>query len=221
MAELFVGTAAVAAGAGGTEAGIGATALIGGSSAWTGAAATSGLIGSGGSVTAAGLGGFLGTTALVGGLGLGALGMMQQGQAAAAQARGQQAVAEYNAKVQEQHARAIELQTQYKQNRLAEQASRQESSLLAAAGASGTVPSVGSPLMIQAKQAAQSELDNLMTGYTGNIAASQARSQGTIDSLQAGIYGQQARNYGTAGMIGAGTSLLTGFGDYAAKKYGY
>jgi hypothetical protein len=150
------------------------------------------------------------------GLGVQALGMFQQGAAASAQAKGQQAVAEYNARVAEQQAKSIEQQTAYKQQLQSQEAARIASSQRAAMGASGAVISEGTPLMIQAKQAAQAELDQLMTGYTGQTAAGQARSQGAIDTLQAGIYGQQARSASKSGLIGAGTSLLSGFG-----KLGY
>jgi len=43
-------------------------------------------------------------------------------------------------------------------------------------------------------------------------------SQGNMDRLQANIYGQRAKNEATAGYLKAGTSLLTGFGQYSAIK---
>lgn len=161
------------------------------------------------------------TAAAVGGIGLAGYGQMAQGQAIAQQAEGQAAIADYNAKVQEQEARAAEAATVYEQNRQAEEARRLSSGLLANAGASGLVPSQGAPLMVEAEQAAQSELDNLMIGYKGQLAASRARSQGTVDSLQEGIYRRSSRNASLAGGIGSGTTLLSGFGELAARKYGY
>jgi hypothetical protein len=158
---------------------------------------------------------------VAGGVGLGALGIYQQGQAAAAAAKGQQAVAEYNAKVAQQQATSIDRQTEYRTRMRAEQAAQQQSGLLAAAGASGVVPSEGSPLMVQAAQAAESELDTLMIGYQGQVAAAQQRSQAGLDTLQAGIYGQQAGYASTAGLIGAGTTLLQGFGNYSLRRQGF
>jgi len=156
-----------------------------------------------------------------GGIVTSAIGQYQAGQAAAAQAEGAKAMAEYNAKLAEREAMAVERQTEYAQKRKAEAAARYAGSLRAGMGAAGVVPGEGTPLLIEAKQAAQAELENLMLGYQGQIAAGRARSQASLDRLQASIYGQRASNLQRAGYLGAGTTLLTGFGDYAARKYGY
>jgi hypothetical protein len=140
-----------------------------------------------------------------------ALGQWQAGRAQAEEAQGQAAVAAYNARVQEQEAAAIEAQTAFKQKRQAEEAGRYASTLRANLGASGVVPGEGTPLLIEARQAAEAELDQLMIGYQGQIGAARARSAGAVDMMQADIYRRKARNYGTAGAIGAGTTLLTGF----------
>lgn len=161
------------------------------------------------------------TSLIAAGIGMTALGQYQAGQAAAAQAAGQQAMAEYNAKVAEQQAKTEELRSQYESRRQAEAAERYKSELAAGIGASGVVSSEGTPLLIQARQAAEAELDNLMIGYEGQTAASRARSQAALDKMQAGIYGTASRNASMAGMMGAGTSLLTGFGQYYGRKYGY
>jgi hypothetical protein len=145
--------------------------------------------------------------------------MYQQGQAASAQAQGQQAMSNYNAQVAEQEAKATEARAGYESRQQAEQANRYASSMQAAIGASGTVSTAGTPLLIQAKQAAQSELENLMIGYSGQVGADRARSQATLDRLQGGIYGQQAKNARLAGTVGAGSSLLQGFGQFATTRY--
>jgi hypothetical protein len=146
------------------------------------------------------------------GLGLEAVGMIGQGAAASAQAKGQQAVAEYNAKVATQQAAAEQQATLYKQRLTAEAANRTAGTLRANLGASGVVPSEGTPLQLQAQQASQAEIDQLMLGYQGSVAEQQQMDQATLDRLQASIYGKQAQSAMTAGMIGAGTTLLTGFG---------
>lgn len=161
------------------------------------------------------------TILTAGGIALAAVGQIGAGNAAAAQAEGQAAVANYNAKVQEQEARSQEAQATFRQRRQAEEAARIASSLQAGLGASGAVSSEGTPLLIQAKQAAESELDNLLIGYEGQLGASRSRSQAALDRMQAGIYGQQAGYARMGGMIGAGSTLLTGFGTMAARKYGY
>jgi sRNA-binding protein len=146
-----------------------------------------------------------------GAIGMEALGQYQSGQAAAAQAKGQQAVAEYNAKVAEQQAKAEEQATAYKQRTAAEEAARYQSSIEAGLGTSGVVQNEGAPLLVQATQAAQSELDNMMIGYEGQVAAGQSRNQAGLNRLQGDIFGQQAKSAKAAGAIGAGTSLLSGF----------
>jgi hypothetical protein len=154
------------------------------------------------------------------GMGMGAMGQAAAGQAASAQAKGQQAMANYNAAVAQQQARATEQATLYKQQKAADAAARQQGAMRASLGASGAVPTEGTPLLLQSKQAAESQLDNLMIGYQGQVAAAQQRSQAGLDTMQAGIYGQQASAASQAGMIGAGSTLLTGFGN-SLFKYGW
>lgn len=156
----------------------------------------------------------------IGGTGVAAYGMYQQGQAQAAAAKGQQAIADYNAQVAQMEAKSQAAAAGYQSQRAAEAAARQQSALRAAIGASGVSPSEGSPLMVEGVQAAQSELDNLMIGYEGQLAVAKSLSQSTVDSMQASIYGQQASNYASAGLIGAGSTLLSGFGDIGMRKVG-
>ena len=155
------------------------------------------------------------------GVGMQAIGQYQQGVAAQAQAKAQATVAEYNARVSEQQAKAEEQAMQFRQRKAAEEASRYQSALQAGLGASGVVSSAGTPLMIQARQVAESELENLMIGYEGMVGAQRARSQASLDRLQASIYKQQGKSAYTAGIFGAGTSLLTGFGQlgYMMRDY--
>jgi len=147
------------------------------------------------------------------GTGLAAVGQIQAGRAAKAQAQAQQSVAEYNAAVAEREAQSIEAATQFKQRRQAKEAARIKSSLLAKIGASGAVPGAGTALLLEAEQAAEMELENLMIGYEGRVSAQRARSQSSIHSAQASIYGMRGSAAYKAGMIGAGSTLLTGFGQ--------
>lgn len=148
-----------------------------------------------------------------------AFGQYKEGEAASAEAKGQQAMSEYNAKLAEREAQAAEARTGVASQRQAEEAERIRGSLEAGLGASGTVSSVGTPLMIQARQAAESELDNLMIGHQGLTDAARLRSQGALDLMQSKIYGQKAKSAKAAGMIGAGGTLLTGFGSAAGLGY--
>lgn len=192
MAPLLIGTAAIAAT--GTAAAVPATA---------------GLFGAAGAITAGGLatGG-----ALVGGLALGTAGILQAGAAQAAQAESAAELAAFNARVAEQEAQAIEARTGFEGRRQAEVAERRQSRLRAALSASGVVPTAGAALLIQTEQAKESELEQLLIGFEGGIAAGRARSQAALDRTQAGIFSQRAGAARTAGVIGAGGSLLQGFG---------
>lgn len=160
---------------------------------------------------------FATTAAVAGGLGLTTAGILQAGQAAASEAESQAAVAEYNAKIQEREAEAIEQQAQYAQRKQAEEAARYASTLRAEFGASGVVSSEGTPLLIQSRQAAESELENLMIGYQGQRGVQRALSQAVLDRAQARLYKQRGRSARTAGYVGAGTTLLTGFGELGMK----
>lgn len=156
--------------------------------------------------------------AIIGGIGLQAVGQYQAAQAAAAEAKAQQAMAEYNAQVAEQQAKAREMRAGVEQRRQAEAAERHASALRAGIGAAGVVPGVGTPLLIEATQAAESELENLMIGYEGQIGAERWRSQAALDRMQGEIYGMRASSARSMAFVGAGTTLLTGFGQYGIAR---
>lgn len=156
----------------------------------------------------------------IGGLGMGAIGTVASGVAAAGQAKSQQAMAEYNAQVAQQQAKAEMMRAQFEQRRQAEEGARRSSSLLAAMGASGAVPGTGAPLLIEETQAQQSDLESQMIGYEGMLRASRASSEALLARSQADIYGKRASSAAWGGAIGAGSSFLTGLGQYGMLKYG-
>lgn len=135
------------------------------------------------------------------------------GIAAGQEAKSEQAIQKYNAAVMEQQATAIEQKTALEQRRQAEAAERQASALQAGLGVAGVVATIGTPLMLQAKQASESELENLMIGYAGATEAARARSE----AIGYRMAGKLARRRGRAAMIGgfmgAGGTLLSGFGE--------
>jgi len=192
---------------------VGTTTLTGGGIAGAAGLATGQAIGAAGA--------FLGSTAgmlTVGGLGVAALGQIQAGQAAAAQAKGQEAMAQYNARVQQQEAEMAAQQSLYRQSLHNREMSRAQGALLANLAASGVSASEGTPLLIQQTQATEAEMDRLMIAYQGQISSGRSMSQASLDRLQGSIYGQRAKNEATTGYLKAGTSLLTGFGQYFADK---
>ena len=188
---LFIGAAQAIAGAA-------STLLVG--SAATGSA---GLIGSSGAITGTGL---LAGTGIAGSI----YGGVSQAQAAKQQGQSQKAMMEYNARVEEQKARQIEAKTAYDQKRQAQAAQRRMSTLTANIGASGAVGTVGSPLLVAAKQQSELDLENLMIGYEGQIGAQEHRSQAGMDVMQGNLYSQAGRNRATGAYMGAGTSILGG-----------
>ena len=151
--------------------------------------------------------------------GLGVYGQVQAGRAAEAEAKSRQNIAEYNAQVQEQEAKAIEQRTALAQRRQAEAAARQLSALEAGVGVAGAVPTAGAPLMLQAKQASESELENLMIGYTGRERAMAARTQAQLDIARGKLARQRGKAEARGRYIGAGATLLNGFAKGAERGY--
>ena len=135
------------------------------------------------------------------GTGMQAYGQRQEGQAA-------DTAAEYNQQVLEREAQAKEQKSLIESRRQAGEASRKMSSLRAGLGASGVATGVGAPLEILSAQAQESELENLMIGYEGQTEAAGLREQGKMARWE----GKQAKK---AGAIGAGATLLSGFGGMA------
>ena len=144
------------------------------------------------------------------GTGLQVMGQIQQGRAAEAEAKSAANMSIYNAKVQEQEARAIEQKSMFDSIRQAKEGEKFMSTLQANIGASG---GAGSALMVQAKSAEEIELENLLIGYEGQVGAQRARTQAELDRMQAKIYKQQGKSAKRASYIKAGTSLLQGFGS--------
>lgn len=80
-------------------------------------------------------------------------------------------------------------------------------------GASGVVPSEGSPLLVQMESAQQGALDLARIHYAGETQATSYTSQGILQ----GYYGNMARR---GGNLGAGSSLIQGVGSAAGAGYG-
>jgi len=169
------------------------------------ATGTSGLIGLGGKFAAS-------QALMTGGALLGAAGAMKSGAVAEAQAKSAQNMAEHNARVQEREAEARRQQALYEQKAQMRRAKRNRGSLIAGMAASG---GLGSPIAadLAAEQAAESELENLITGYEGELSAARAESQAEIDRLSGKLARKKGANLKTASYWGAGESLLTGFGS--------
>lgn len=178
--------------------------LLLGTAAVGGKAATAGLFGTAGKLA-------LAQTLTTVGTGIAAAGAIQAGQAAGVEAESAQRIANYNAAIQEQEAKAAEQKTAFEQTRQAEAAARAKSRLRARLAATGAVPGPGQELLIE-EQAAELELEQLLIGYEGEIAASRARSQAELDILSGRLAKRRGKVAKRAGFVRAGTTLLTGFG---------
>jgi hypothetical protein len=149
---------------------------------------------------------------MIAGTTMSAVGQIQGGMAAEAEGKSQQNMANYNAALQEREAQQIEQRTALQQKQQAEAADRAQSTMRAGLGASGAVTTAGSPLMIQAKQASEAEMENLNIGFQGSEEALAARSQGKLDIMGGKIARQKGAAGKTAGFMNAGSTLLSGFG---------
>jgi hypothetical protein len=152
------------------------------------------------------------------GIGLMAGSQVMEGISAQKEGAAEAKMADYNAKVEEQQARAIEQKTAYDQSRQADISARRQSSLSADLAASGAVTSSGSPLLIKAKQASEDELAMLNIGYEGATNASQARTAAAGYKIQGKYAKIRGQNKALGSYLGAGSTLLTGFGWPKAPK---
>jgi hypothetical protein len=120
----------------------------------------------------------------------------------------QKQAADYNAKVMEAQAQSERDAAKFEENRQREQAAKMRARQRVAYLASGVDLSEGTPLEVLGAQAGEMEMDALAIRYSGEVKAKQSESQ-------AAIYRMQGRQAQKAGVINAGSSLLTGVGSVA------
>ncbi len=155
----------------------------------------------------------LSTKAMVVGTGLAAVGAIQGGQAAKAQAEAQAKASEYNAsltKIQADVARQQAGAREEQQRRGARQVMGRQRAAIAQSG----VGFIGSALDISEQSAANAELDALTTRYQGELAARGLLAQAEGDLYGAKVQRVAGKQAQTAGYLQAGSSLLTGYGKY-------
>jgi hypothetical protein len=126
---------------------------------------------------------------------------------------------EVNAQTSETNERAVFLKTQFDLLRQAEAGERTLGTLRTRLAGSGARLDVGAPLRVLSEQADELELERLQTAQAGQDQMRQLRRDAIISRFkgkEAKAAGKQAR---TAGLVGAGTSLLSSFST--AKKEGF
>ena len=123
-----------------------------------------------------------------------------------AQGKSAQNIANYNAAVAEQEAKAIRDKAKFDQIRQAERAERikgaQEAAIAKAGGA-------GSPVAgyLAGEQAAELELENLLIGHEGELGAGRAESQAILDRLQGQLSLQKGKAAARAANVQFGMQL--------------
>lgn len=141
--------------------------------------------------------------------------------AARVEGKSRQNIADFNAVVKEQEAKAERLRAGFASKRQAKKAAAIKSALEAKLGAAG---GLGSPVAadLAAEQAAELELENLLIGFEGETRARQAENQAILDRLQGKLAKQKGKAAGRAANIRLGMQIATlgvaGFGGGAASR---
>lgn len=112
----------------------------------------------------------MGLGLLLAGTGLMAAGQLQQGRVAQAEAKSAQNIANYNAAVMEQEAKAIRAKGAFEKVRQVKEAARVKGRLRTKIAGMGALESG----LLEEEQAAELELENLLIGYEGETAARRA-----------------------------------------------
>ncbi len=127
--------------------------------------------------------------------------------------------ANQQADVMEQNAKLAESEGEMKREaakqetlKLSQERRRTIGAQTAAFGASGVDVGYGSPLDVMAQTAAEYERDIQLKGYAGDVGSYSS-------NMEASMYRYGARSKRTSGMIGAGGTLLTGFGRSLLGRY--
>jgi hypothetical protein len=150
----------------------------------------------------------MGVEAIIAGAIIGSAGQIQAGRVAMAEAESADRVAAYNADIMEREAKAARAKGKFEQVRQAKHAARVKSTLqkdILAQGALGGG-------LLEEEQAAELELEGLLIGFEAETAAQRAESQAELDRLSGKMALQRGRAAKKASYIGAGATLLTGFG---------
>lgn len=174
--------------------------------------------------TAATAGGTLatiGTIASVAGTAISAFGQIKQGKAAAASANYNAAISEQNANLSRQNAKWAaeqghrDVHTQQMKNRA------ESGALLANQAASGVDVSGGSAVDVRSSAAELGQLNTLSVRTNAARRAYGYMTDAAGLDAQAALDRSSAKSSETAGMIGAGATLLGGLGDAASNYSNY
>ncbi len=125
-----------------------------------------------------------------------------------AEGKSAQNIANFNAAVALQEAEAQRAKAGFAQKRQAKRGAQIKSALTAKIGAAGGIGSLVAA-DLAAEQAAELELENLLIGFEGEVAAGKAESQAELDILQGKIAKQRGKTAARAANVQFGTQLAT------------
>lgn len=145
----------------------------------------------------------------------------QQGQAADAQAKSQQAWAEYNAQIEENNAKTAEATSRYEQRQKRKEDAMLRGSQRVAYAKSGLSLSEGTPLEVMENTAAEQELDILMLKRNADIQAAGHRSAAGGYRMQGDMARRQGKAAKTASYWNMGSSILSGTSEALSLKHKY
>lgn len=154
--------------------------------------------------------------AMVVGSVLGAAGQVASAEASANDQEAAAQQSDFAAEVQEENAVIQTAQAEEEAKRIRSDKQRRIGTARARYGASGVLTSGGSPLAAISDQAEESELDALTVKYQGQIQARDSKNQAILDRNNASRQRAGASNTRTAGVIGAGATLISGAGRAAS-----
>jgi len=129
------------------------------------------------------------------------------------QAKAASDAAKYNAELARQQAETIEKVGELEKEKLERRKRQILGQQRAAYAQAGVRVGSGSPLEVMADTAAQIELDIAAQEYNTRIGISRARTKAEIQEMY-------AKQYKRAGLLGAGSTLLTGYGQAFNVGYG-
>lgn len=153
--------------------------------------------------------------------GLSAYGQMQQGEAAQDQANYQAKIMDRNAQIADMTAQDAERRGQIEEKQLRLKTANMIGEARSGLSSSGVVVDTGSPLDIQTDTAAWGEYDVQMQRWNTAKEVWGIKNQAANYTAQGGLYRTAGANAASAGLTGAGGSLLSGVGTVSDKWYKY
>lgn len=158
------------------------------------------------------------TYAAVASAAMGAVSMIVQGNAAAAQQESAANAANYNAAVAGQNAQSAIQAANANEEAQRRKAAGDQGRLRAGMAENGIGLDSGTASDLTEQSSMNAELDALNIRYQGATQAQAYRSQGKLDTMQADQASSNAGAAMTSGFIGAGASALSAYGKYAGMQ---